>query len=49
MRFGSVVALGPPTKMAITTSSNETRKLKIAAAAIDSRMDGSVTCRNVRQ
>ena len=49
MRLGSVVELGPATKMAITTSSKEMRNAKAAADPIAARTDGSVTYHSARQ
>ena len=45
MRFGSVVALVPLRKSAMTTSSNEARKAKSAAERMLGRIKGSVTLR----
>ena len=49
MRFGSVVVVGPPRKIASTTSSNERRKANAAPETTDGRMAGSVTCHSVRK
>ncbi len=49
IRFGRVVASGPPTKIAMTTSSNEIRNANAAAEVIVALIEGKVTYQSERQ